>query len=60
MTAELQEELADARSLLYQIELALNADNITEAHFFAAELAETLYRANLIYLQEPAERECPK
>ena len=54
MAPELQSELDDARSLLYQIELALDADCITEASYFASELAQTLYKANLIELKEPS------
>ena len=50
----LQVELDDARGLLYQIEMLLDADHITEAQFFANELVETLYLAQLIASREPS------
>ena len=50
----LQVELDDARGLLYQIEMLLDADHISEAQFFANDLVETLYMAQLINLREPS------
>lgn len=48
----LDAEIEDARSLLYHIEIALDDGRIDEAHIFASDLAETLYRARLLELAQ--------
>ncbi len=49
---DLDAEIEDARSLLYHIEIALDSGRIDEAHIFAADLAEVMYRARLLDLAE--------
>lgn len=47
---DLDAEIEDARSLLYDIEFALDDGRIDQAHQFASELAEILYKAKLLDL----------
>ena len=47
---DLDAEIEDARGLLFQIEFALDNGRIDEAHIFAADLVESLYRAKLTLL----------
>jgi len=50
MTTELGAEIEDARSLLSQIECALDDGQIDAAHLYASDLAEVMYRARLLDL----------
>ncbi len=53
--APLDAELEDARSLLYHIELALDSGRLDEASLYASDLAEVMYRANLLDLADHTE-----
>ena len=56
MSTELDEEIQEARALLYRIEMELDSGHSAEASYFASARADVVWKVRLIDLRGEAER----